>query len=71
MSEPGPMEPIPMCSRCEDDGYVCELCYEPEGRCECEDELDDYDEAPELRRCRCNPYRANVAGALVPGESES
>lgn len=45
------------CIRCDGDGYVCENCLEPEARCECVDDFEDEgEEAPELRRCRCNPY---------------
>lgn len=49
------------CERCDGSGYVCQNCLEPDAKCECEDEIDDDDELPELRRCRCNPYRPNLA----------
>ena len=58
-------EPTPKCARCDDSGYVCENCHEPEVRCDCEDAQDDdlidYDELPDLRRCKCNPYVPKVA----------
>jgi hypothetical protein len=52
------------CTRCDGEGWVCEVCAEPEANCDCIDEIDDDEEEPELRRCRsCNPWPpiANLA----------
>jgi hypothetical protein len=58
------------CQRCYGEGYLCELCLEPETVCECIDELDDDEEEPALRRCSCNPKpRPNVALGGQKGEA--
>lgn len=51
-----------VCPRCDEDGWVCEVCAFPEDDCDCAYEVDPDEDEPPLRRCSCNPWppRANA-----------